>query len=103
LYIDLGAELIGAELNEQKIAVEIKLFLSASLVSDFHTALGQFLNYRSVLRRQQPEQKLYLAVPQKIDEDFFQTELVRIAILDHSVDIIVYNIENEGITWKPSN
>jgi XisH protein len=103
LYIDLGAELIGAELNEQKIAVEIKLFLSASLVSDFHTALGQFLNYRSVLRRQQPERKLYLAVPQKIDEDFFQTELVHIAILDHSVDIIVYNIENEGITWKPSN
>jgi hypothetical protein len=103
LFIDLGAELIAAELGEQKIAVEIKSFLGASPVSDFHTALGQFLNYRSVLRRQQPERKLFLAVPEKAFDDFFQTELAQVAIQDHQVDIVVYAIENEVIQWKPSN
>lgn len=44
--IDLAAErLIAAERGEEKIAVEIKSFISPSPISDFHTALGQFLNY----------------------------------------------------------
>ena len=38
--IDLAAErLISAERGEEKIAVEIKSFISPSPVSDFHTAL----------------------------------------------------------------
>ena len=45
--IDLAAErMIAAERDEEKIAVEIKSFISPSPISDFHTALGQFLNYR---------------------------------------------------------
>lgn len=49
-YIDLGAEnIIAAQRNNQKIAVEIKSFLGASSVSEFHTALGQFINYRYAL------------------------------------------------------
>ena len=47
VYIDLAAEeAIAAEKEGLKIAVEVKSFLSASNVSEFHTALGQFLNYR---------------------------------------------------------
>jgi hypothetical protein len=50
MYIDLGAELmIAAERNDQKIAVEIKSFLGASSISEFHTALGQFINYQLAL------------------------------------------------------
>nr|WP_260675903.1 MULTISPECIES: XisH family protein [Nostocales] len=42
--IDLGAErLLGAERAGEKIAVEIKSFLSDSALFDFHLALGQFL------------------------------------------------------------
>jgi CRISPR/Cas system-associated exonuclease Cas4 (RecB family) len=44
--IDLAAErLIAAERGGEKIAVEIKSFIGTSAISDFHTALGQFLNY----------------------------------------------------------
>ena len=44
--IDLAAEqLLAAERENQKIAVEIKSFISPSNISDFHTTLGQFLNY----------------------------------------------------------
>lgn len=50
--IDLGAErLIAAEKGEQKIAVEIKSFASNSAVSEFHTALGQFLNYQTIVHQ----------------------------------------------------
>jgi hypothetical protein len=63
-YIDLGAErIIAAQKNTQKIAVEIKSFLGSSEVSDFHLALGQFMNYRLALKKKQPERVLYLAVP----------------------------------------
>ncbi len=46
-YVDLGAEkIIAAEKEGQKIAVEIKSFVGTSIISEFHNALGQFMNYR---------------------------------------------------------
>ncbi|MHC5777607.1 element excision factor XisH family protein, partial [Nostoc sp.] len=58
--LDLGAErLLGAEKEGEKIAVEIKSFLGKSAISEFHTALGQTLNYRSILRKQEPDRILY--------------------------------------------
>jgi hypothetical protein len=72
VFIDLGAErLIAAQRDSEKIAVEIKSFLAPSTLSEFHTALGQFLNYRIVLREKQPERVLYLAVNLEIYNDFF--------------------------------
>jgi len=59
MAVDLGAEkLIAATKDHQKIAVEIKSFLEA--ISEFHTALGQFLNYRAVLKRKDPDRVLFL-------------------------------------------
>jgi hypothetical protein len=71
--IDLAAEkLIAATKEDQKIAVEVKSFLNkSSAISEFHTALGQFLNYKRALRRTEPERVLYLAVPQTTYETFF--------------------------------
>lgn len=46
--IDLATEcLIAADKFGEKIAVEIKTFVSSSMLSEFHTALGQFINYRT--------------------------------------------------------
>jgi XisH protein len=63
MFIDLGAErLLGAERDGTKIAVEIKSFLAnASAISEFHTALGQFINYRAALKLSEPERILFLA------------------------------------------
>ncbi|WP_413199652.1 XisH family protein, partial [Nostoc piscinale] len=64
LYIDLGAEkLVAAERNGQKIAVEVKSFLGASAMAEFHLAIGQYINYRYALTDFGYEQVLYLAVP----------------------------------------
>lgn len=50
LLIDLGAErLIAAEKQGEKIAIEVKTFSRPSAISEFYTALGQFLSYQFAL------------------------------------------------------
>ncbi|MGV0027831.1 XisH family protein [Phormidesmis priestleyi] len=100
--IDLGAErLIAAERRDEKIAVEIKSFASNSAISDFHTALGQFLNYQIILEINEPERKLYLAVPVDAYEAFFQTRFAQIAVQRHSIKLIVYDpIAEEIVQWR---
>ena len=100
--IDLGAErLIAAEKGEERIAVEIKSFASNSAVSEFHTALGQFLNYQIMLEETESQRVLYLAVPEETYVSFFQTRLARIAVERHKVKIIVYNPVKEVIVKWP--
>lgn len=38
---------------------------------EFHTAIGQYLNYRLTLDDIQPERKLYLAISEETYEAFF--------------------------------
>lgn len=102
LKIDLGAErLIAAEKAGEKIAVEIKRFASNSAVSDFHTALGQFLNYQIVIEENEPERLLYLAITIDTYKTFFQTKLAKVAVKRHQVKIIVYEPIMEVIVqWQ---
>lgn len=98
LYIDLGAEkLIAAEKDGQQIAVEVKSFLGPSVLTDFHAALGQFLNYRLGLEAQDPRRTLYLAVPVDTYSTFFTLPFVQAVIQRHAINIIVYNPETEVI------
>ncbi len=97
-YIDLGAEtIIAAQRNNQKIAVEIKSFLGASSVSEFHTALGQFINYRYALEEKDPERVLYLAVPSNIYDEFFSLKFIEKVIQQSAVKLIVYQEKKEII------
>jgi XisH protein len=102
LYVDLGAErLIAAQKENQKIAVEIKSFLSNSVINDFHQAVGQLMNYRLILQQKEPERILYLAVPIDVYITFFQLEFTRLAIQDYQFKIITYSIGEEVILqWK---
>ena len=99
LSIDLAAEkLIGAEKEGEKIAVEIKSFLErSSAISEFHTALGQFINYRGALRRRQPDRVLYLAVPLTTYKTFFNLDFPRDMIEENQVKMIIYDVEHEVI------
>jgi hypothetical protein len=99
LSIDLAAEkLIAAEREGQKIAVEVKSFLErSSAISEFHTALGQFINNRGALRRLQPERVLYLAVPLTTYKTFFQLDFPKDMILENQLKMIVYDVEQEVI------
>ena len=97
--IDLAAEeLLGAEREGQKIAVEIKSFISPSNVSEFHTALGQFLNYRDALEKIDPERKIYLAVRVPIYETFFQRKFIISSVAKYQLQLIIYDVEQEVIS-----
>ena len=71
LFVDLGVEkMIAAQKDNRRIAVEIKSFLGASLISEFHTALGQLMSYRLALKQKDPQRALYLAVPLDVYSSF---------------------------------
>jgi hypothetical protein len=98
VYIDLGADrLLAAERESQKIAIEIKTFLGTSTLFEFHLAVGQFINYRFLLNKVEPDRTLYLAVPVETYETFFRRETVREMTQAYGLKIAVYNPDLEAI------
>lgn len=102
LEIDLAADrVLAAEKADQKIAVEVKSFLNSSAITDFHAALGQFLNYRLALHLTDSDRSLYLAIPIDVFESFFQEKFVQIAVELYQLKLIVYDPQKQVIVqWK---
>src|ERR1051326_7310747 len=72
LCVGLGAQgPIAAEKEGRKIAVEIKSFLGASEMTDLERALGQFVLYRFLISREEPDRVLFLAVPRDVHAGLF--------------------------------
>lgn len=103
LYVDLGAEqLLAAERDEQKIAVEIKSFVGLSGVTDLERALGQYVLYHDILARLEPERTLYLAVRQAVFDDLFEEPIGKILLENKRLKIIVFDPQKEIIVkWIP--
>lgn len=101
LQVDLGAErLLAAEKDDEKIAVEIKSFVGRSLVTEFHLAVGQFLNYRVALKEQHPNRILFLSVLLDVWEEFFSSDLAQLSIKEYSLKIIIVDpLKEEIIQW----
>ena len=104
LYADLGAErLISAEKGPQKIAVEIKSFVSKSDVKDLEQAIGQYILYQQLLLEIEPERRLYLAVTTKVFHSVFEAGLGDLLLARGLVRLLVFQAEQEVITaWIPA-
>ena len=102
-FVDLGAEkLIAAERNSEKIAVEIKSFLSPSPINDLENAWGQFFLYARALQKREPDRRLYLAVSRNTFETLFQEEAGQFLLEEPDFRMIVFDfISEEIIQWKP--
>jgi len=99
--IDLAAEMLAAERAGEKIAVEIKSFIGRSNVSEFHTALGQFMNYQFALEEFDPQRKLYLAIPDSVYQSFFQRRFTRSVVERTRINLLVYDEKQELIVqWQ---
>lgn len=100
--VDLGAEkLLGAEKSGRKIAVEVKSFLHASLVTDFHQAIGQCLSYQSAFKLNHIERVLYLAVPFRVYAQMRNSRFYFAALEEASIRLIVFDLTTETIVeWK---
>lgn len=100
--IDLAAEKVfAAQKAGRKIAVEVKSFLNNSALTDFHVALGQFLNYRLALQMSEPDRSLYLAVPFDTFDSFFQERFVKVAVSLYQLKLVVYDpLKEVVIEWR---
>jgi hypothetical protein len=98
MQIDLGAErLLAAQRDSEKIAVEVKSFTNPSAISEFHTAVGQYLNYRRALRSQEPARLLYLAVPSQTYEEFFRLRFIEEGVREYQIALMIYDVEERRI------
>lgn len=98
LYIDLASEkVVEAEKDGEKIAIEIKSFLGLSTISEFHTALGQYITYYYALKEEQIDRTLYLAVPLAKYKSFFNTPFIQKIIQGCQIHLIIYDPEKEEI------
>lgn len=97
--IDLGAErIIAAEKGHQKIAVEIKSFIKPSPVQDMHEAVGQYEMYSLAIDLKEPERELYLAIPKRAYDNFFQRPFIKEMVKRNKIKLLVYRIDKIEIS-----
>lgn len=100
IYLEAEKFLV-AEKATTKILVEINSFVGRSAVSEFHLAVGQFLNYRVALEQLASERVLYLAVPTDIYQDFFSDSFVQVVLERYQIKLLVFHVQKQEITlWK---
>ena len=98
LYIDIAAETpLSAEKDGRKIAVEIKSLLVKVDMPEYERALGQFVLYRSLLKRKEPGWTLYLAVSSRAYKEYFFPGEGRDLIADENLKIIVFDHMTEVV------
>lgn len=98
VHIDLGAEqLLGAEKNGQRIAIEIKTFGEDSFITAFYGAIGKYIVYRKALSLSQEARKLYLALPEKIYKLYQNEPIVSGVFKDEKIFLILYDSESKTI------
>ncbi|ELS04783.1 XisH protein [Xenococcus sp. PCC 7305] len=99
LFADLSAEKpIAAEQDGRRIVVEIKSFISPSLMRDFELALGQYILYRNLINLAEPEYQVYLAIKDSIYDNFFKRDSIQIVTKLNQVLLLVVDTEKEKIT-----
>jgi len=98
MYIDLGAEqLMAAERVGRKIAVEVKSFVGPSEIEDLKLALGQYVLYRNVLSRTEPDRDLYLGIRRAIFRELFEEPIGQLLIENERLKLIVFDPDTEAI------
>ena len=103
LYVDFGAEeLLAAEREERKIAVEVKSFVGPSEMTDLERALGQYVLYSEVLNVTEPDRVLYLAIPHKVLFDLFEQPLGKLLLEKQGLRLIGFDpMREEIVKWTP--
>lgn len=101
LKADLGAEkFFAAEKQGRKIAVEIKEFDSASVISELEKTIGQLQLYQWALEEQEPERQLFLAVSQDVYLKHFSKQIFQLAMQRNNIKLLVYDpMREEVLQW----
>jgi XisH protein len=105
LFVDLAAistaktssRLIAAVRQNKRIAIEIKEFRSQSAIADLEKTLGQYLLYRLLLSKIDPELELYLAITNTTYDDIFSEPIGELVIEEIPLKLIVIDIQTMEI------
>lgn len=89
--------MLGAERGTEKIAVEVKSFISFSDMKDLEQATGQFVLYERLLKRYYPEHLLFLAVTENIKHRVFEEEAGQTLIEDGIIRLVTFEPAEEAI------
>ena len=100
--VDLGAEkLLAAQKENTKILVEIKSFLAESIPNEFHSALGQYLDYELGLEEIEPDRLVFLAIPEKIFTKIQKIPFLLKVIKKYNLKIIIFDPNSSEIkSWQ---
>jgi len=105
LFVDLGAEeseFVGAQRGGLKIAVEIKDFQGKSPIADLERAVGQYVLYRLLIAKTDPDRLTYMAVPSGTYEGIFSEPVGELVIRELPLCLVVTDTERkEVIRWIP--
>ncbi|MGD1903981.1 MAG: element excision factor XisH family protein [Geitlerinemataceae cyanobacterium] len=103
VFADLGAEkTILAQRNTEKIAVEIKVFGTASDITELQKAIGQYGLYRYLLTCEEPDRKIYLAIPKRAYTSLTSKAQVKGWLQHEQIDLIVFDPNTEALQWIDS-
>lgn len=104
MFVDLGAtNLVAADRNGKRIAVEIKSFMGLSQFTEFHRAIGQYIVYSLVMAEKEPERLLYLAVTNRTYNDLLSEPLGQMVIRKLAIRLLVIDpVEEVCRTWIDS-
>lgn len=88
--VDLAAEMwIIAEKELRKIAVEVKSFTSMSLINELHHAVGPIRFYELLLKKQEPNRILYLAMPEDAYDELIIEPVIQEFLQLNEVQLII--------------
>ncbi len=100
LLVDIGAErIVTADRDGERIAVEIKSFVSLSSVQDLKEAVGQFWLYELALRKSPAhrDRTLFLAIREEMYEAVFVKGIGKLFLENRALQIIVFDEDLEEI------
>lgn len=101
IFIDLRATRQANGSTQPILLAEIKCFPDRKDTSqELYTAVGQYIIYRAMLVERKIEIPLYLAIPDEVYRDMFDSTVQR-AIGDNRIKLVIVNLETETITqWR---
>ena len=77
--------------------VEVKSFLSPSAFYELHEAVGQFGNYRRILKLAEENRTLFLAMPEDVFNILFNDAFGSLTIQEEHLRFILFQPDTKNI------
>lgn len=82
--------------------MEIKELRGQSVIVELEQAIGQYVLYRLLLNRVDPERSVYLAIPEKAYRELFTEPIGELVISDLPLQLVVVDVEQAEVKkWIP--